>query len=307
MGVDVQDMQAFVRVVSAGGFREAARLGGMSASSLSDAVRRLEARLAVRLLNRTTRSLVPTEAGSRLLDRIVPILGELDTALDVVNDFRDRPCGTLKLNVPLSAARLVLPSLVTPFLKAYPDIRLEIVAEPSYVDVVAAGCDAGIRYEERLEQDMIAVPIGPRMQRCATAASPAYLALNGRPEQPSDLLEHACLRGKFPSGAMPPWAYARAGETVLVEPSGPLVVGIGSIDLAIQAAIDGLGIVHLFEEWLRPHLESGALEPVLEPWWQSFNGPYLYYPGRRYLPSPLRAFIDFVKAASALRVEDGTY
>ena len=307
MGVDVQDIQAFVRVVSAGGFREAARLGGMSASSLSDAVRRLEARLAVRLLNRTTRSLVPTEAGSRLLDRIVPILGELDTALDVVNDFRDRPCGTLKLNVPLSAARLVLPSLVTPFLKAYPDIRLEIVAEASYVDVVAAGCDAGIRYEERLEQDMIAVPIGPRIQRCATAASPAYLALNGRPEQPSDLLEHACLRGKFPSGAMPPWAYARAGETVLVEPSGPLVVGIGSIDLAIQAAIDGLGIVHLFEEWLRPHLESGALEPVLEPWWQSFNGPYLYYPGRRYLPSPLRAFIDFVKAASALQVEDGTY
>lgn len=298
MSTDIQDLLAFVTVVNAGGFREGARLSGKSASSLSDAVRRMEAGLGVRLLNRTTRSILPTEAGRLLMDRIVPALGEVTSALDVVNDFRDRPTGTLKLNVPLSAARLVLPTLITPFLKAYPDIRVEVIAEESFVDVLAAGCDAGIRYDDRLEQDMIAVPIGPRLQRCATAASPAYLDAHGRPEHPRDLLQHACLRGKFPSGAMPLWEYERDGEVISVDPNGPLIVRIGgAVDLAVQAAIDGLGMVYLFEDWLRPHLQSGALEPVLEPWWQSFSGPFLYYPGRRYLPSPLRAFIDFVKAA----------
>ncbi|WP_070885640.1 LysR family transcriptional regulator [Pseudomonas argentinensis] len=298
MSTDIQDLLAFVTVVNAGGFREGARLSGKSASSLSDAVRRMEAGLGVRLLNRTTRSILPTEAGQLLMNRIVPALGEVTAALDVVNDFRDRPTGTLKLNVPLSAARLVLPRLITPFLKAYPDIRVEVIAEESFVDVLAAGCDAGIRYDDRLEQDMIAVPIGPRLQRCATAASPAYLDAHGRPEHPRDLLQHACLRGKFPSGAMPLWEYQRDGETISVDPNGPLIVRIGgAVDLAVEAAIDGLGMVYLFEDWLRPHLHSGALEPVLEPWWQSFSGPYLYYPGRRYLPSPLRAFIDFVKAS----------
>jgi len=298
VNTDIQDLLAFVTVVNAGGFREGARLSGKSASSLSDAVRRMETGLGVRLLNRTTRSILPTEAGRLLMDRIVPALGEVTAALDVVNDFRNRPTGTLKLNVPLSAARLVLPTLITPFLKAYPDIRVEVVAEQSFVDVLAAGCDAGIRYDDRLEQDMIAVPIGPRLQRCATAASPAYLDAHGRPEHPRDLLQHACLRGKFPSGAMPLWEYERAGEIISVDPTGPLIVRIGgAVDLAVQAAIDGLGMVYLFEDWLRPHLRSGALEPVLEPWWQSFSGPFLYYPGRRYLPSPLRAFIDFVKTA----------
>ncbi|MBX8609523.1 LysR family transcriptional regulator [Pseudomonas cichorii] len=297
MTTDIQDLLAFVAVVNAAGFREGARISGKSASSLSDAVRRMEARLGVRLLNRTTRSVTPTEAGRKLMERIVPALGEVEAALDVVNDFRDRPSGTLRLNVPLSAARVVLPSIITPFLQAYPEIRLEVIAEESFVDVLAAGCDAGIRYDERLEQDMIAIPIGPRIQRCATAASPAYLDARGRPEHPRDLLEHACLRGRFPSGAMPAWEYERNGEVICVEPSGPLVVRIGgAMDMAIQTAIDGLGIVYLFEDWLRPHLDSGALKPVLEPWWQNFSGPFLYYPGRRYLPSPLRAFIDFIKA-----------
>ncbi|KII31302.1 HTH-type transcriptional regulator DmlR [compost metagenome] len=297
MASDIQDLLAFVAVVNGGGFREGARVSGKSASNLSDAVRRLETRLGVRLLNRTTRSVVPTEAGARLMERIVPALGEVESALDVVNEFRDRPSGTLKLNVPLSAARLVLPSIITPFLQTYPDIRLEIIVEESFVDMLAAGCDAGIRYDERLEQDMIAVPIGPRFQRHATAASPAYLDARGRPEHPRDLLEHACLRGKFPSGAMPLWEYERGDEIISVNPTGPLVVRIGgAVDLAVQAALDGLGIVHLFEDWLRPHLESGALEAVLEPWWQDFTGPFLYYPGHRYVPSPLRAFVDFIKA-----------
>jgi len=296
MGVDLNDLAAFAAVARAGGFRDAARQAGASASSLSEAVRRLEARLGVRLLNRTTRSIAPTEAGARLLERLAPALGEVEAAVDVVNAFRERPAGTLKLNVPAIAARLVLPAIVPPFLKAFPDIRLAVTVEDSFVDVLAAGCDAGIRYDERLEQDMIAVPIGPRVQRFATAASPRYLDARGRPEHPRDLLTHACLRGRFASGAVPPWEFERDGEVVRLDPSGPLLVQTGgAMDLAVAAAIDGLGVVHLFEGWLQPHFDSGELEPVLSPWWQSFPGPFLYYPGRRHLPAPLRAFVDFIK------------
>jgi DNA-binding transcriptional LysR family regulator len=301
MTADLGDLTAFVAVARAGGFRDAARASGTSASSLSEAVRRLETKLGVRLLNRTTRSVGPTEAGARLLDRLGPALVQVEAALDVVNHFRDRPTGTLRLNVPISAARLVLPRIVPPFLAAYPDIQLEVIADDSFVDMLAAGCDAGIRYEERLEQDMVAVPIGPRVQRFAAAAAPSYLDRNGRPEHPRDLLNHACLRGRFTSGAMISWEFERNGEVVKVEPTGPLIVRVGAAtDLAVEAAVAGSGIMYLFEDWLRPYIDSGALEPVLEPWWQRFSGPFLYYPGRRYLPAPLRAFIDF---ASSMRAE----
>jgi len=299
MNVDLSDLSAFVAVARSGGFRDGARASGRSASGLSEAVRRLEAQLGVRWLNRTTRSVVPTDAGRGLLARLGPALKEMESALDVVNGFRDRPAGTLRLNVPVSAARLVLPRIVPPFLAAYPDIRLEVIAEESFVDVLAAECDAGIRYGERLEQDMIAVPIGPRIQRFAAAASPAYLERHGRPEHPRDLLGHACVRGRFPSGTVYVWEFERDGEVVRVDPTGPLTVQVGAaVDLAVDAAIAGTGIVHLFEDWLRPHLDSGVLESVLEPWWQRFSGPFLYYPGRRLVPAPLRAFIDFIKAAA---------
>jgi DNA-binding transcriptional LysR family regulator len=302
MKIDLGDLNAFVTVARAGGFRDGARTSGSSASGLSEAVRRLETGLGVRLLNRTTRSVAPTEAGRGLLNRLGPALTEVEAALDAVNSVRDRPVGTLKLNVPVSAARLVLPVIVPPFLAAYPDIRLEVITEESFVDVLAAGCDAGIRYDERLEQDMIAVPIGPRTQRFACAASSAYLDRHGRPEHPRDLLAHACLRGRFPSGATPPWEFERRGELVRVDPTGPLIVRAGgATDLAVDAAIAGPGIVYLFEDWLRPHLDNGTLEPVLEPWWQLFSGPFLYYPGRRLVPAPLRAFIDFIKASAADR------
>jgi len=297
MATDLGDLSAFVAVARAGGFREAARAVGVSASSLSETVRRLEGALGVRLLNRTTRSVAPTEAGARLLERLAPALGEVEAALDLVEDFRGRPAGTLRLNVPVAAARLVLPRLVPAFLEAYPEIRLEITAEDSFVDLLAAGCDAGIRYDERLEQDMIAVPIGPRRQRFASAASRAYLDRHGRPGHPRDLLGHACLRGRFSSGAMTAWEFERDGEVVKVDPMGPLLVSTGTAsDLAVQAAIAGTGIVSLFEDWLRPYFDSGALEPVLEPWWQLFSGPFLYYPGRRLMPAPLRAFVDFASA-----------
>ena len=292
----MQDLLAFLAVVQTGGFREAARSGNGSASQLSDAVKRLETRLGVRLLHRTTRSVSATEAGQRLAERLAPALAEVQASLDVVNHFRDSPAGTLRLNVPANVARTVLPPIITPFLKRYPEIRLEVIVEDSLVDLLAAGCDAGIRYDERLAQDMIAVPIGPRTQRLVTAAAPAYLEAHGRPEHPRDLLQHACMRGQFSGGAIPVWEFERDGEIVRIDPQGPLLVRTGAaFDLAVQAAIDGLGILHLFEDWLRPHFESGALVPVLEPWWQSFSGPFLYYSGRRHLPSPLRAFVDFVR------------
>jgi DNA-binding transcriptional LysR family regulator len=295
MAADLNDLFAFVSVVRAGGFRDAARSTGVSASSLSEAVRRLEARLGVRLLNRTTRTVAPTEAGARLFERLGPALRETLAALDVVNAFRDRPAGTLRLNVPGSAARLVLPAIVPPFLKAYPDIHLEVIVEEGFVDVLAEGCDAGIRYDERLEQDMVAVPIGPRVQ-CFATASPSYLDAHGRPEHPRDLLTHACLRGKFASGAIPAWEFERDGEVVRINPAGPLLVRLGAgADLAVSAAVAGVGVVQMFEDWLAPMLDSGALEPVLRDWWQSFSGPFLYYPGRRHLPAPLRAFVDFIK------------
>jgi DNA-binding transcriptional LysR family regulator len=296
MKAELDDLNAFVAVARARGFRDGARATGASASGLSEAVTRLETQLGVRLLNRTTRSVMPTEAGQRLLDRLGPALAEVESALDVVNNFRDKPAGTLRLNVPLSAARLVLPKIVPPFLAAHPDIQLEVIAEDNFIDVFAAGFDAGIRYDERLEQDMIAVPIGPRVQRFATAASPSYLDRRGRPEHPHDLLGHACLRGRFSSRPTIVWEFECDGEVVRIEPAGPLIVSVGTgSELAIDAAIAGTGVISLFEDWLRPHFESGALEPVLEPWWVSFSGPFLYYPGRRLVPAPLRAFIDFIK------------
>src|SRR5580704_1304107 len=259
METDLSDLNAFLAVARAKGFRDGARASGSSASGLSEAVRRLEAKLDVRLLHRTTRSVVPTEVGQRLLERLEPALNEVQAALDVVNSFRSRPAGTLRLNVPVSAALLVLPAIVPPFLAAYPEIRLEVLADDNLIDVLAAGCDAGIRYDERLEKDMIAVPIGPRVQRFATAASPAYLDRHGRPQHPRELLKHACLRGRFTSGVMPPWEFERKGEIVQVDPSGPLLVRIGAAtDLAVEAALAGTGIIYLFEDWLRPHFDSGA-------------------------------------------------
>lgn len=296
MKLDIALLHAVVAVAKAGGFREAARVTGSNASRLSDAVRRAEEQLGVRLFHRTTRTVALTEAGRGLMERLLPAMNEIDAALDSVNNYRESPAGTLRLNVPVSAARLILPSIVPAFLLRYPDIQLEIVAESNVQDVFREDCDAGIRYDESLEQDVIALPIGPRRQRFALAASPAYLDLHGRPEHPGDLTQHQCIRGRFASGIMPDWEFEREGETVRVKTRGQLVVSIGAaVDLAVETAIAGGGIIYLFEEWLRPAIESGELEAILHPWWLSFSGPYLYYPDRRLIPAPLRAFIDFIR------------
>jgi DNA-binding transcriptional LysR family regulator len=289
----LSDLDAFSAVARRRSFRAAATLRGVSASTLSDAVRRLEASLGVRLLNRTTRSVTPTEAGARLLERLTPALTEITAALDAVNAFRLSPVGTLRLNVPGTVASLVLPPIITGFLNANPGISVEVTTEEGMIDVFAAGFDAGIRYDERLEQDMIAVPIGPRSQRFVLAASPAYLAARARPRHPRDLLDHACLRHRFPSGAMPAWEFEREGEIVRIAPTGPLVTS--AVDLELGAAIDGLGVIYSFEAWIAPALANGRLEPLLEDWWLQFSGPLLYYPSRRHVPAPLRAFVDHIK------------
>lgn len=295
------DMAAFVAVARAGGFREAARSGGVSAASLSVAVQRLETRLDLRLLNRTTRSVAPTEAGQHLLARLEPLFSEMEESLDLLNGFRNKPSGTLRLNVSVSAARIVLPQVIAGFLKLYPDIRIKVVVEDGFVDVLSAGCDAGIRYDEKLEQDMIAVPIGPRVQRFVTAAAPGYLDLHGRPAHPRELLAHSCLRCQFSGGNKPTWKFERDGEQIELDPAERLLVTpSGALDLVVSSAVAGLGVVHLFEDLLRPQLDSGELEAILQPWWQTFSGPFLYYPGRRRLPAPLRAFVDYLHEQSAL-------
>ncbi|WP_406670745.1 LysR substrate-binding domain-containing protein [Raoultella terrigena] len=301
MSMDMGLLHAVVEVAKAGGFREAARITGSSASRLSDAVRRAEEQLGIRLFHRTTRTVVLTEAGRALIERLLPAMNEVDAALDSLNRYRNTPGGTLRLNVPVSAARLVLPSLVPEFIRRYPNIQLEIVAESNVQDVFRYGCDAGIRYDERLEQDVIALPIGPRRQRFAVAAAPAYLSQHGRPVHPRDLMHHQCIRGRYATGVMPAWEFEREGESYSVQVNGPLVVSVGSaVDLAVDSAIAGTGVIYLFEEWLQPAIASGQLEPILQPWWLSFSGPYLYYHDRRLIPVPLQAFIDFVRERNAL-------
>ena len=293
---DFSAISTFVRVVEAKSFAAAASQLGMTPSGVSRAVARLETQLGTRLLSRSTRSLRLTDDGASFHARCKEILADLTEATEALGQARIHPVGKLRVAAHSAIGRsAIIPNLVE-FEGRYPDIRLEVIVEDGFVDVLAAGCDAGVRYDERLEQDMIAVPIGPRVQRFATAASPAYLDAHGRPEHPRDLLAHACLRGQFASGAKPTWEFERDGDVVRIDPVGPLVVQPGgAVDLVVGAAVAGLGVIHLFEEWLRPHLDSGALEPVLAPWWQSFSGPFLYYPGRRHLPAPLRAFVDFIK------------
>lgn len=297
MRADLDDLAAFAAVARARGFRKAASVRSESASGLSEAVRRLEARLGTRLLTRTTRSVTPTRAGAALLDRLRPALGEIEAAVEGLGEARGAASGTLRLNVPTIVARLILPPIVCRFLAAHPDIRLEIVAEDGFVDVLGAGFDAGVRYEERLAKDMIAVPLGPRVQRWVTAASPAYVAARGAPKHPRDLLGHACILHRFAGGATGAWEFERAGKIVKIAPPGRLIAT--TLDLELAAAIDGVGIAHTFDGALEPAIRDGRLVRLLPGWSQSFSGPFLYYAGGRHLPGPLRAFVDFLKRGKA--------
>jgi DNA-binding transcriptional LysR family regulator len=291
--LNLAELDVFVAVARARSFRGAAKLRTMSPSALSESVRRLEARLGVRLLNRTTRSVTPTEAGQKLLDQLGPAFAEVRSALDTLGTYRGTVAGTLRLNVPTVVADLVLAELLPGFLRLHPDITVEAIGDDQFIDVLAAGFDAGIRYDDAVALDMIAVPIGPRIQRFVTAASPGYLATHGEPDHPRDLLNHACIRQRFVSGAMPSWEFLRGDEAVKIAPSGPLIAN--RIDVQVKAAEAGLGIVHSFEGFLANSIASGKLTPILTEWEEPFTGPYFYYASRRLMPGPLRAFVDYVK------------
>jgi DNA-binding transcriptional LysR family regulator len=288
---DLRDLSAFIAVARTRNFRRAALEQNVSVSSLSQRLRDMEERLGVRLMNRTTRSVGLTEAGELLLARVGPAISDVSDALDQVRGLRGVPSGRLRINAPPPAIDLVLAPMAAPFLEAYPQIELEIVSDSSFVDIVAAGFDAGVRYGEHLEQDMIAVSLGPP-QRYAVVASPQYVAQHGRPKQPRDLLDHACIRIRFGSGSMPDWEFEKAGRVVKVSPAGRLIVNYPG--LAWRAALDGVGFWPTFEGYVLDEVKSGALIRVLDDWCEPFPGPFLYYPSRRQLPSALAAFVAFV-------------
>jgi DNA-binding transcriptional LysR family regulator len=290
--LDLGALDSFAAIARHGNFRRAAVDRGVSASTLSQTLRDLEARLGVRLLNRTTRSVALTEAGATLLKSLQPALGQIATAVDEVRSSQDAPSGALRINAPEPAVELVLAPLVGEFLAAFAAVRLEVVTETAFVDIVAKGFDAGVRWEESLAQDMVAVPLGPP-QRFVVVATPEVVARHGAPGHPTDLMGLPCLRVRFPSGAEPPWEFERGGEVLKIAVQGPLVTT--SPSLLRQAALDGVGFHHTFDSAVAADLASGRLVSVLDDWSESFPGPRLYYPSRRHPPSALRAFVDFLQ------------
>jgi DNA-binding transcriptional LysR family regulator len=289
--LDLRDLSAFLAVARTRNFRRAALDERVSVSSLSQRLRDMEERLGVRLLNRTTRSVALTEAGELLLSRVGPAMSEVTDALERVRGLRGVPSGRLRINAPPPAVDLVLAPMVAPFLRAYPQVDLEIVGQSGFIDMVNAGYDAGVRYGEHLEQDMIAISLGPP-QRYALVAAPGYLARHGRPKHPRDLLDHACIRIRLSSGAMLDWEFEKAGRAVKLSPAANLVVNHPGP--AMRAACDGVGFWLTFWDHVRDAIASGALVSVLDDWCAPFPGPFLYYPSRRQPPPALAAFIAFV-------------
>lgn len=292
----LDDLTAFAAIAAHRSFRKAADELGLSPSSLSHMMRELEARLGVRLLHRTTRSVSPTEAGERLLARLRPVLQDLDRALEEVDAVRGGgPSGRLRINANETAARLLMQRVVPAFLARHPGMSLDLVTEGRLVDVVAEGFDAGIRLAESVPQDMIAVRFGGET-RFLAVASPAYLATRPAPRTPDDLRDHACIRIRLPSGKPYRWEFERHGQEMALEVEGPLT--LDHVELMTEAARDGLGIAYVPEASAAPHLGSGALVTVLEEWCPRIPGLCLYYPGHRHVPPGLRAFIDVLKEAN---------
>lgn len=289
----IGDLDLFVAVARHRSFRGAAAETGLAASSLSDRVRALETGLGTRLLNRTTRSVGLTTAGAALLARLEPTLAELEAALDDAAGGGGTPSGLLRINAPRAAAQLVLPTLIARFLEAHPRVALELVVEDGFVDIVAAGFDAGVRYGESLAKDMIAVPIGPT-QRYALVASPAFLARHGTPSTPGDLVDCPAICHRFPGGVALPWEFERGAEVVTLRPAVRLTCNDPQVEL--MSALDGVGVLFTFEGWVRTAVAEGGLVSLLEAWLPAFPGPFLYYASRRLVPPTLRAFIDFVRS-----------
>lgn len=288
----LSDLEAFRAVAHHRSFRKAADALGVSRSTLSHTLIGLERNLAVRLLNRTTRSVSLTDAGARLLNRLDPVLHDLDMALDGLAEERGGPKGTLRINANKGAAEILLEKVVPSFLNRCPDVELDLVSEGRLVDIVAEGFDAGVRLAESVPQDMIAVRLGGDI-RFIAVASPAYLANHAPPKVPDDLRHHACIRQRLPSGKRYRWEFSRNGAELSIDVPG--VLTLDDTDLMVQAAADKLGIAYVPETAARKHLQAGQIVTVLDDWCPPFPGLVLYYPGYRLVPSALRAFIDIMK------------
>jgi DNA-binding transcriptional LysR family regulator len=296
MNPSYDDLALLAAVIRHRGFRRAAAEAGVSPSSLSERVRALEDRLGVRLLNRTTRSVSPTEAGEALMARIGPALEDLAQAVAATGLPADAPVGRLRINAP-GAADTALGPLIAPFLATHPGVQMEIVIDNAFTDVVGEGFDAGVRYGERLDKDMIAVPLGGP-ERFVLVAAPALLDRVGRPERPEDLASLPCLRMRLPGGVMA-WEFEKDGRTVRIQPQGPLTISDAS--MARTAALDGLGFFATFEAWARNDIADGRLVSLFEDWLPPFDGPFLYYPSRRHAPPALAAFVAFVRERNRVR------
>lgn len=288
----LSDLAAFCAIAQYRSFRRAAEMLGVSRSSLSHAMRSLETDLGVRVLHRTTRSVSPTEAGERLLRRLVPVLHELDEALDAVGEHDGQPAGTLRINGNEAAIRLLLETIVPQFLSRYPRMAVDLVAEGRLVDIVEEGFDAGVRLAEAVPQDMIAVSLGPDVRFIAVAA-PAYLENREPPSSPDDLKDHSCIRHRLPSGKPYRWEFERKDQHIVIDVPGALT--LNSIQFMVDAAVNGLGIAYVPESAALDLLKEGRLVILLEDWSPVIPGLRLYYPGHRHVPPGLQAFINLVK------------
>lgn len=290
---DLSELAAFDAVARHRSFRRASEERGVTASAISHAVSNLEARVGIRLLNRTTRSVSLTDAGAMLLSQLSPAFGEIGSALDALNQFRDTPFGKVRINAPNSVAPFVLGPVIGPLIAANPNLELEIVATDRLVDIVEEGFDAGIRLGESLRDGMTAVRIRPRLQ-FAVVGSPAYFAARPAPRVPADLTGHVCIRNMYPSCVAYPWSFGRDGEEIDIDVKGPLA--LHDHELMIEAALAGVALAYVWEDRSRPYVESGRLIECLVDWIIPEDWLYLYYPTRKYMPAGLRAVVDALRA-----------
>jgi DNA-binding transcriptional LysR family regulator len=292
---DLADLSAFVAVADRLSFSAAAAQLGVTPSALSHSMRQLEERLGVRLLHRTTRSVSLTDAGRRLLDRLRPAISEIAGALEDLNQERQRPMGRLRIYAAHVAGTAVVAPIWGRFLSAYPEVHLELAVGDAPIDIVAKGFDAGVGPRERAPADMIAVRVtGP--MKIAVVGAPTYFAKRRPPRTPDDLARHSCVQYRMAAdGEVFTWPFERNRKSRRISVNGPVMVN--NPDLAIRAAVDGLGIAYTLESLAEPLLRAGLLSRVLEDWSPAFEGLYLYYPGHRQVPAALRALIDMIRAA----------
>jgi DNA-binding transcriptional LysR family regulator len=292
MRPSLNDLTAFVAVATHRSFRRAADELGTAPSTLSHAMRGLEDRLGVRLLNRTTRSVSPTEAGLELLSRLQATLSSLDEALDAVTAFRGQVAGTVRINAPRVAAAALVRVILPRMAERFPDVTVDIVVEGRLIDIVSGGFDAGVRLVGSIPKDMIAVPLASPIGFICVA-SPAYLDRAGEPATPDDLQYHRCIGHRMPSGRLYRWEFERAGQELTIDATGPVV--LDDEDLIVGAAMQGLGIAYVANWVAEAALAEGRLRTVLSAWMHGSEAVAVYYPGHRAVPPALRAFLDVVR------------